>query len=252
VTDNKDLKRFAKLGYEDFRRMATDPGLSPHEKIGFPDSYRAGFEARILADIRAKLPALDETERRVLDIGPGCGPLATLIIDHCRARRHQLGLVDSAEMLAHLPDEAFITKWAAYYPDCPGLFETQSGSIDALLSYSVFHYIFTESSIYRFLDRSLDLLAPGGQMLIGDIPNVSMRKRFFSSPAGIRFHQAFTGRDELPQVRHGVIESEQIDDSIVMSILMRARAAGFESYLLPQAADLPMANRREDILIRRH
>src|SRR5256885_8167314 len=31
--------------------------------------------------------------------------------------------------------------------------------------------------------------------LIGDIPNVSQRKRFFSSPAGIKFHQEFTGRD---------------------------------------------------------
>ena len=31
--------------------------------------------------------------------------------------------------------------------------------------------------------------------------------------------------------------------------LQRARSAGFNSYVLPQADDLPMENRREDILI---
>jgi hypothetical protein len=31
--------------------------------------------------------------------------------------------------------------------------------------------------------------------------------------------------------------------------MMRARNQGFEAYLLPQGDGLPMANRREDILI---
>ena len=41
----------------------------------------------------------------------------------------------------------------------------------------------------------------------------------------------------------------KIDDAVVFSILGRARAAGFDAYVVPQAPDLPMANRREDILI---
>lgn len=247
----EDLQRFAQLGYEDFRRMAQDASLSPNEKIGFPDSYRAGFDPKILADLRRKLPQLDERQRCVLDIGPGCSELAHLLIGHCRAQDHQLLLVDSAEMLGHLPDEAFIRKWPAYYPDCPELFAGFTGRIDVLITYSVFHYIFTESNVFRFVDRSLELLAPGGQLLIGDIPNVSKRKRFFASENGIRFHQAFTGSDEVPVVRHGVVEPEQIDDAVVLAVVQRARSAGFDAYVLPQPADLPMANRREDILITR-
>lgn len=245
----EDLQRFAQLGYEDFRRMAQDPALSPSEKIGFPDSYRAGFDPKILADLRRKLPQLDQRGRCVLDVGPGCGELAQLLIGQCRAQDHQLLLVDSAEMLAHLADEPFIRKWAAYFPDCPALFADFAGRVDVLICYSVFHYIFTESNVFRFIDRSLELLAPGGQLLIGDIPNMSKRKRFFASANGVSFHQAFTGTNEIPTVRHGVIEPEQIDDAVVMAIVGRARAAGFDAYVLPQPAELPMANRREDILI---
>jgi hypothetical protein len=129
------------------------------------------------------------------------------------------------------------------------LFEQFTGKVDVLLTYSVFHYIFTESNIWRFIDQSLRLLAPGGQLLIGDIPNISKRKRFFSSAAGIKYHQEFTGQDEKPGVVFNVTEPDQIDDAVVLAILQRVRAAGCDAYVLPQGKDLPMANRREDILI---
>jgi hypothetical protein len=242
-------QRFSHLGYEDFRRMAKDASLSPHEKIGFPDHYREGKTGPIFADILQKLPLLNDTNKIVLDVGPGCGDLAHQLIAQCKDHGHQLLLVDSAEMLAHLPEENFIRKWAAYYPDCPDLFGGYSGKVDVLLTYSVFHYIFTESNIWRFVDQSLLLLAPGGQLLIGDIPNISKRKRFFSSTAGVKYHKEFTGLDENPPVAFNVPEPDQIDDAVVLALLQRARAAGCDAYVLPQGKDLPMANRREDILI---
>jgi hypothetical protein len=78
-----------------------------------------------------------------------------------------------------------------------------------------------------------------------------MRKRFFSSAAGIRCHREYTGRDELPEVRFNQLEPGQMDDSVVLSILARARAQGFHAWVVPQGEGLPMANRREDILIRK-
>lgn len=42
-----------------------------------------------------------------------------------------------------------------------------------------------------------------------------------------------------------------IDDAVVLSLVSRSRAAGFNAFVVPQAANLPMANRREDILILR-
>ena len=119
------------------------------------------------------------------------------------------------------------------------------------LVYSVLHYIFVEGNLFDFLDRSLSLLAPGGALLLGDIPNVSKRKRFFSSQAGIVHHQQFTGRNELPAVTYNQIEPGKIDDAVLLALLARCRSAGFDAYVLPQGPDLPMANRREDVLITR-
>jgi len=244
------LKRFKELDFEGFRALARDESLSRYEKIGFPDSYRAGHEERIFADIRRKLTNLERPSQTVLDIGPGCADLPLLLIDLCRAQGHRLILVDSQEMLDHLPDAPFITKIAAYYPTgCPELFTEHAGRLDVILTYSVFHYVFAEGNIFDFVDRSLGLLADGGQMLIGDIPNVSKRKRFFSSPAGVRFHQAFMQTDAPPEVRFNNPEPGSVDDAVIAGLMLRCRAAGCDAYPLPQAADLPMANRREDFLI---
>ena len=246
-----NYKRFERLTFDDFRRLATDDSLSRHEKIGFPDSYREGKEAAIFEDIRTKLRNLDGTAKTVLDVGPGCSQLPLMLIDLCRRNGHNLIMVDSEEMLSQLPAEPFMKKIAAYYPHCETLFEEFTGKVDVILSYSVLHYIFAESNVWDFLDQSLMLLSPGGEMLIGDVPNVSKRKRFFSSAAGIKFHQEFMQTEELPNVEFNRVERNQIDDSVVLSLLTRARHQGFDAYVLPQAGGLSMENRREDILIRR-
>jgi len=242
---------FAKIGFEDFRRLAQDQSLSKYERIGFPDHYRAGYEAAIFADLRTKLTNLDKSGQTVLDIGPGCSDLPIMLIDHCRGHQHRLHLMDSAEMLAHLPDDASVSKHPALFPNCPDFVAGHQGTVDAILCYSVLHYALIDVAFFRFLDVSLSLLAPRGQFLIGDIPNISKRKRFFASETGIRFHQEFMQTADQPEVRFNQIEHDQIDDAVVMALLQRARAQGFDAYVLPQNPALPMANRREDILIAR-
>ena len=129
------------------------------------------------------------------------------------------------------------------------MFEEYKNKIDVILTYSVLHYVFDEGNLFGFLDKSLGLLSEGGQMLIGDIPNISKRKRFFASPSGVRYHQKFMKTREIPPVNFNILEENKIDDSVIMSIISRSRNAGFDAYLLPQPDILPMANRREDILI---
>ena len=243
-------KRFADLKFAEFRRMALDRSLSQHEKVGFPNSYREGKEQAIFDDIVSKLNLLNARDKSVMEIGPGCSVLPTMLIDICRRHGHSLTFIDSEEMLSQLPDAPFIRKIAGYYPHCEELNELH-GKIDVILAYSVLHYVFVESNVWGLLDQSLTLLAPGGQMLMGDLPNVSQRKRFFSSPAGIKFHQEFMQTEEAPEVIFNRVEHHQIDDAVIFSLLMRARSQGFHAYVLPQRDDLPMANRREDILIRR-
>lgn len=245
-----DSNRFADLTYDGFRELARDESLSPHEKVGFPDSYRAGKEEAILRDVRAKLSNLEQPGRKVLDVGPGCGGVALGLLGLCREKGHALTLIDSAEMLALLPDEPRTAKLPGRFPEEHAAFLAENqGRLDAILVYSVLQYVFREGNVFAFFDACLELLADGGQLLIGDIPNQSMRKRFFSSAEGVRFHQAFTGTDEVPAVAHNTLEPGHIDDAALVGLVLRARSTGYHAFLLPQAGGLPMANRREDLLV---
>src|SRR3954447_12726708 len=96
--------QFKDLDFEGFKKLAQDPTLSRYEKIGFPDSYRKGYEAAIFADIVGKLNNLTMPNQLILDIGPGCSELPFKLIDLCREQGHKLLLIDSAEMLNMLPE----------------------------------------------------------------------------------------------------------------------------------------------------
>jgi len=250
MNSNQRLDRFKNLTFDDFRTMAKDSSLSEYEKIGFPDSYREGKGELIFSDIRQKLTNLERPGQVVLDIGPGCSQLPRLMIDLCRTKGHTLILVDAEEMLALLPDEPFIKKVPAYYPnECAQLFTEYLAGVDVILAYSVFQIVFAEGNPYHFVDKTLSLMAHRAQWLMGDIPSYSKRQRFFSSPEGVRFHQQTMLTDDLPSVTFNALHEGEIDDSVLLSLMLRCRIAGFDSYLIPQNDALPMSNRREDLLV---
>jgi hypothetical protein len=229
--------------------MALDPSLLPHEKVGFPDAYRKGKEPLIWQDIQSKLTNLAMPDKLILDIGPGCSELPRLLLSQAHKNNSRAILCDSLEMLAQLPDHSYIKKVEGPFPDCWTALKKYAGLIDTIIAYSVLHYVFVEGNIWLFLDRCLELLAPEGQILIGDLPNYSKRARFFKTPAGIKFHQIYTDTNEIPIVTDNTLIEDKLDDSVIFALMMRARNQGFDAYVLPQAKDLPMSNRREDILI---
>ncbi len=247
-----DFERFKNLSFEDFKALARDNSLSMYQKIGFPDSYRKDKEGLIFLDIAAKL-GLDVNntpDKILLDIGPGCSELPLMIIEHCKQQKTKILLVDSKEMLEQLPDAVNVSKYIGYFPDnVPQLINEFQNKVDYIIGYSIFHYIFYNTCIFRFIDAALSLLKPGGKLLLGDIPNVSKRRRFFSTETGIQFHQNFTGTDTLPEVNDIHHQLNGIDDGLLFGIANRYRNFGYEAYILPQHTLLPMSNRREDILI---
>lgn len=240
---------YQSLTFDKFRALASDESLSKYGKIGFPDSYREGHEKAIFQDILTKIPNLARDGARVLDIGPGCSDLPRMLLELCRQKGHQLTVVDSLEMLDLLPHKTFVEKIEGPYPQCKDCLSSLRGKVDAMICYSVFHYIFVEASTFDFLDTSLELLNSGGQCIIGDIPNYSKRRRFFASEAGKAFHRAFTGTDGEPDFSFNTPLPGMIDDSVIFALLKRARDAGCDAYVMPQPDSLPMANRREDVLI---
>ena len=250
MSSRKDYSaKFSDLTFEDFKRFAADKHMSKYGKIGFPDSYRKDKEENIFFDIIEKLPCLKEQGKTIVDIGPGCSDLPEMMINFCKKQQHKLVLIDSAEMLALLPDGDSITKISACFPDCPQFLQEFYGKVDGILTYSVLQYAFADSFFWQFIDSGVKLLNEGGRFLLGDIPNISKRKRFFDSESGKAFHRAFTRTDNDPTVQFNVLEQNQIDDGVLLGVVSRYRLAGYDTYILPQAGGTAMANRREDLLI---
>lgn len=244
-----DYARFAELSFDDFRRLANDEQLSPYERIGFPDDYRKGYERAIFEDICRKLPAIvSGSGSLVVDIGPGCSELPQMVRAACEERDHQLVFVDSPEMLDHHPDGPGLRKIAGRFPEVASEIDDLRGTAGAVLAYSVLQYVFEDGSVFGFLDAALELLAPGGALLIGDLPNASMRSRYFASDAGRARHEEFSGGSTPPPVSFNELQRGRLDDAAVLGLVARARAAGFHAWVVPQDPRLPMANRREDLL----
>lgn len=244
-------KTYDNLTYEKFRKLAKRKDLSIHEKVGFPNDYREGLEEHIFADMLKKVRSLDRENCTALEIGPGCSALPVMLADLCAKKQSTVHFVDSREMLKLLPNGGHIHKWPGCYPEVPNLIKTLEGKVDCIIAYSVIQYVFAESNLWKFIDQSLMMLKNGGEMFLGDIPNITMRKRFFSSKDGVKMHKKFTCRGKSPTVKYNQIEIGKIDDSVVLGIIARVRSEGYHAWLMPQGNALPMANRREDILIRK-
>lgn len=234
------------FSFEDFKNRANNSSLSKWEKIGFPDSYRNGIEKHIFSDIKHKLN-LDEC-KIILDIGCGCSELVEHVIRYSNTEKKSLFLVDSSEMLSNI-DTVILCNDIHLVPGCfPNdnvKTKLSPESFDAILVYSVLQYIFIEQSIFSFIHECLQLLKPGGRLLLGDVPNFQSRERFLASAKGKEF-LSNTVQNTI-NLEHA--NEERIDDSVIMSIMLRFRQFGCETYLVPQPVNLPFANRREDILI---
>lgn len=235
------------LTFDDFKNRAKDKTLSKWEKIGFPDSYRKDLEFKIFEDIYEKCNLAENNVSNILDIGCGCGDLVAHLINFTIQSKKSLFLIDSQEMLSNIIlENNRITKIEGYFPNVDYL-KGKEQFFDTIIVYSVIQYPFLEQSIFKFIHKCLELIKPGGRILIGDIPNVSARNRFLNSKEGQKFSSTIPeGKD---QMKFDHDNAERIDDSIVLAILARFRNSGCETYLLPQKEGLPFSNRREDILI---
>lgn len=247
--DKSKSMKHNEIDYEAFKLMALDESLSKYEKIGFPDNYREGKEKNIFLDLSDKLQ-LDRENLKIMDIGCGCSDLADFFIGNAEKNNQELLMLDSAEMLSLLKNSKAVKKVPGQFPTVADDLSEYQGKLDVIVAYSVMQHVVLDFNPYSFIDKALDLLKPNGYLLLGDIPNNSKRNRYFSSEAGLKAHQEYTGSKDIPvPLRNYPDTYEKIDDGILFGILLRYRGFGMETYILPQREDLPMATRREDILI---
>ncbi len=244
-----DRERFAGLTVEDFRRLATAEGLSPNERAGFPDAFRSGRDDAILRDMRTKVPALGQRARTIVDIGTGCSDLAVSLVADCEAHRHRIVLVDVPEVLAHHRPRPGLLPIPGSFPEVADAVRAAVGpqGADGVIAYSVLQY--TGSEMADFVIAAATLLSPGGRCLIGDIPNSDMRERFVNSDRGREYASRVWGCEE-PQPMTRKTDDEPTDARL-FAVLSTLRQSGFHAWVTPQDRALPMANRREDLLIER-
>jgi hypothetical protein len=238
--------------FDRFRKQASDMGKSLNERADFPDSVRGGKADAVVKDIAHKLGLDESSGHLVLDIGCGCTELATALYEFCKSRGHRLILLDSEEVLSAIQGVTpgdHVVIWPGRFPECCDRLREEFGKIDRILVYSVLQYALADGNVWSFVEKAACLLPDGGRLLLGDLPNASARRRFLASPAGRQYHKAHYDRHTEPEVKFNRLDENEIDDGLVIGLLTRMRMAGFHSFIMPQPENLPMANRREDMLI---
>lgn len=235
--------------FADFKKLALDKTLNNNQKVGFDDIYRKELEKNIFLDISLKLNIIPN--KTIMDIGCGCSLPVYDLIEYARNNKNKLYLIDSKEMLSNLPNEDFIVKIICEFPNCKEIQKLQK-KIDYIIVYSVLHHIFTYANYIEFIDTTIELLSSNGELLLGDIPNISKQKRFSSLSKKIEYTKDWFGNIDKSNITYNTLEKMSIDDGIIFSILQRYRGMGCETYLLNQKKYLPLGEIREDILIKKY
>jgi len=129
--------------------------------------------------------------------------------------------------------------------------EEEIGKFDKILIYSVLHYLSDEQEVMFFIKKSLSLVNPGGKLLLGDLPNVSRKKRFINSEFGKEFDKNWKIQNIDQSSGHFTKDHKNIifNDALILSIISKIRDMGHHAYILPQPSFLPCGYTREDILI---
>lgn len=228
------------------------------EKIDSPtllagrNAFQSNAEKYIYKDVITKL-RLKKTDR-ILEIGCGVGIILNPISKY----------VKQAVGLDH---QSLVNKYKANgVPSNVKLLagrwpETKvSGTFDRILVYSVLHYLPNAKSAKLFIVKCLEVLRPGGTLMLGDIPNSDSSRRFIDSSIGKRVNAIY--QKEKNKIIENIDHKKQdkifssaeklspyLNDKFVISLISDMRVKGYGCYIMPQPKELPFSYSREDIVI---
>ena len=103
-----------------------------------------------------------------------------------------------------------------------------------------------------FLDKALGLLAAGGKLLIGDIPNVDLKAKFLASSEGKVFQKAWETEVESAGIPDLDLPEDtdtiEFNDAVLSRIQNHLKLVGYQSERMGQPQELPFGHTREDLL----
>lgn len=241
-----------------YRRIARSPLADPASAVNRPSS-ELGKGNAIWQDIRAKVGL--QRGAKVLDIGCGFGEVVRYCLADAKRLALDLVLVDIREIVQRIEQDFSdlltprVRRYGGAFPvDMPSAFRRER-DFDCIIAYSVLHYTDRPRS---FIAAAARLLAPGGRLLVGDLPNVHRKGRFLVSDAGRRFEARYRGvseealprfRDQHDYFRRCRDQNKRVNDALVVDTIRTYRKRGFDVYVTPQPAHMPFSHTREDLLI---
>jgi cyclopropane fatty-acyl-phospholipid synthase-like methyltransferase len=232
-----------------FVQIARD-AQSNYSEVAGRYGFQADAERRMLADVMAKLEI--EPHHRLLDFGCGPGTLAiplSFVSGDVTAVDQQA----SIEIARKRFSDSHV-KWVV--GGFPGV--ELEGPFDRIVVYSVLQYLPTTALLLEFIDFAIDLLAPGGRMMIGEMPNTDKRARFEKSAAGKAFAAEWEEMkkawpkerlDDYIAINDTMDKLNVFNDEIIYSMMRRANERGAHAYLVPEPANLPYGHTRDDLII---
>lgn len=221
-----------------------------HTEIAGRYSFQKQEEKNILFDIMQKMEITSDDD--LLEIGCGTGslliPLSFFVnsatgVDHLnvistfktRINNNSIKLISGNFLDVNLKEK-----------------------YSKILIYSVLHCLSDEREVIAFIEKALSYLKPGGSLIIGDIPNIDKKNRFFMTDFAKKIQKKHDQK-----ILHMIKKREEnihlvhdknlvtFDDILIMRIMKYFREKNFETYLVPQLSNLPFCYTREDIIIKR-
>jgi FkbM family methyltransferase len=238
------------MSFLKFNEIAKTNFSSSARASGFPENLRNNLAPIILEDIIDKLNLMVLKNKKLIEIGPGVSPLAHMIASFCRNNDFELKYIDAQNILQHLPKATFIEHISDQFPKNIDFYLNKCKNAGAINCYSVSQYLSSYDNFIKFIQCAVSLLAPGGRLLLGDIPNRDMRMRFFNSKSGKK-NKSFIFNNKIRMNRFMHNQSTYLNDVNLIDLLYSIRKKGYHAWIIPQKNLLPQSNRREDLLIER-
>lgn len=212
------------------------------------------------------------------NIGCGWSAVTDASIEYCSENQISLCLMDAAEIIEKVRNELAVSDayrkkiefMEGYFPrDLPrGFFK--HCRFDRIVAYSVLHYADDPED---FVTAAASMIAPGGRLLIGDIPNLNQRARFLCSKLGQQFEAEYqeVSIDQIPKYKNeqeviAAYQAEkdgtdklsnwsfslQLNDAFIDKMMKHFHGLGMEAYAVPQPDELPFSRTRHDLLVVRY
>lgn len=232
-----------KSSYDNYEDISNK--IECHTQIAGRYSIQKEEEKRIVFDVIEKLKI--QTSDNLLEVGCGTG---NVLIPLSFATKNSVG-IDNKNAINKLINRAKLDNLKGVIGNFLEFDTSNLGKFEKVLIYSVLHCLSDKETVYSFVDKALKLLNNNGMMLLGDIPNISLKERFLNSNSGKEFSKCWEKRMEnnKTNISFEPFNAIAFDDNSIFELMQHIKNQGYKAYLLPQPSNLPFGHTREDILV---